>query len=166
MKWKKQISPLDIPKFVAGTTNALMETYEVEVVAETGWEIEATYLEGNKKDFLIDLSRWQDILQIEDKADNVNPLIMYPSSEENKNEIDIIFSYAIYSSGDLDYYPTDEVKGDITVTVPTANKEDTNLSFFTFEKQSFTILNAQDSSMFLYAFASSAALISTFASLV
>jgi len=62
MKWKKQISPLDIPKFVAGTTNALMETYEVEVVAETGWEIEATYLEGNKKDFLIDLSRWQDIL--------------------------------------------------------------------------------------------------------
>ena len=92
---------------MAGTTNDKMATDQVQVVAETGWDIEATYVDvSTGKDVLLDLSRWQDILMIEDKTDSINPLIMYPSSGDKKNEIDLIFSYAVYPSGTETAYPT------------------------------------------------------------
>ena len=164
LKWNQQIKPTDLPKFVAGTTNDKMATDQVQVVAETGWDIEATYVDvATGKDVLLDLSRWQDILMIDDKTNSINPLIMYPSSGDKKNEIDLIFSYAVYPSGTEGPYPTNQVKGDITVSDAGENPD---LSAFTFSKQTFSILNAQQSGVFMYAFATSAAVISTFASLI
>ena len=167
IKWAKQIQPKNLPKFVAGTTNEGMATDQVVIVAETGWGLEAAYLDksSGSKNVLLDLTRWQDILQIDDKTDSINPLIMYPSSGDSTNEIELVFSYAIYSAGDLSSYPTDQVKGDITTT--SANADESTIGTFTYSKQTFTILNAQDSSMYLkYTLATTAAVISTFASLI
>tara|TARA_B110000285_G_C14950436_1_gene526502 strand:+ start:639 stop:836 length:198 start_codon:yes stop_codon:yes gene_type:complete len=65
---------------------------------------------------------------------------MYPSSGDTKNEIDLIFSYAVYSAGDLTSYPTDQVKGDVTTT--SAAADESTIGTFSYSKQTFTILNA------------------------
>ena len=90
---------------------------------------------------------------------------MKPKDGDNKNEIDLFFTYAIYSGGELTSYPTDVVKGDITTTNVAADST-TDASQFTFKKQLFSLPSAQDSGIFMYAFATSAAVISTFASLI
>ena len=90
---------------------------------------------------------------------------MKPKDGDNKNEIDLYFTYAIYSGGELDSYPTDTVKGDITTTNAEADSTKPD-SEFTFKKQVFSLPSAQDSGMFMYAFATSAAVISSFASLI
>ena len=68
---------------------------------------------------------------------------MYPEEAEKKNEIDLVFSYAVYSGGELAAYPTDQVKGDVTTT---NTAFDSNAAFveseYTLSNQKFTILSA------------------------
>ena len=105
----------------AGKSNANMETdygaNQASTITDSGWDLEASYLNVlSSKQVLLDLTRVQDVKQIADKDDASNPLIMKPKDGDNKNEIDLYFTYAIYSGGELDSYPTDTVKGDITTT--------------------------------------------------
>ena len=59
IKWAKTISPKELPRFVAGTTNGNMPTYQVVVVEDIGWELEASFADKEtEKTVLLDMTRW------------------------------------------------------------------------------------------------------------